>query len=174
MYHEEPDVRKQIWYVFWFNRWYFPNILYYGGKKSRYALSRRNCPKHHRQSGEITMIVYVRMLEWVISESNKLLICMTVTVRINAHTLIWETIWSNKHVNLESKVRIYKACVRPLLTYAAETRAKTSNTRMMRTTDLKVLRIIAEITREYRISSGGHEHDVTCGQTILKEWMQKE
>lgn len=72
-------------------------------------------------------------------------------------------------MNLESKVRIYKACVRPLLTYAAETRAKTSNTRMMRTTDLKVLRIITEITREYRISSGGHEHDVTCGQTILKE-----
>lgn len=46
-------------------------------------------------------------------------------------------------MSTEGKIRIYKACVRPVLTYAAETRAETSQTtRMMRTTEMKVLRTI--------------------------------
>jgi hypothetical protein len=36
-----------------------------------------------------------------------------------------ETIWSNKHLRNETKVRIYKSVIRPILTYAAETRTDT-------------------------------------------------
>ena len=32
------------------------------------------------------------------------------------------TIWSNKHMGIETKSRIYKAAIRPILTYTAETR----------------------------------------------------
>ena len=32
-----------------------------------------------------------------------------------------ETIWSNKYLRNEAKVRIYKSVVRPIPTYAAET-----------------------------------------------------
>ena len=38
-----------------------------------------------------------------------------------------ETIWSNKYLRNEAKVRIYKSVVRPILTYAAETRPNTAN-----------------------------------------------
>ena len=38
------------------------------------------------------------------------------------------TIWSKKFLRTEAKVRIYKTMVRPILTYAAETRADTSKT----------------------------------------------
>lgn len=48
----------------------------------------------------------------------------------------------------ESKIRIiYKACVRPVLTYAAEKWAETSATkRMMRTAEMKNLRSIKGVT----------------------------
>ena len=34
-----------------------------------------------------------------------------------------DVIWRNKFMSIESKTRIYKTCVRPIMTYAAETRA---------------------------------------------------
>ena len=40
-------------------------------------------------------------------------------------------IWSNKFLRTEAKVRIYKTMIRPILTYAAETRPDTSKTRQM-------------------------------------------
>ena len=39
-----------------------------------------------------------------------------------------DTIWNNKHLRKEVKVRIYKSVVRPILTYAAETRPETAKT----------------------------------------------
>lgn len=52
-------------------------------------------------------------------------------------------IWKNNCMTTTSKVRIYKACVRPIMTYAAETRAETAETkRMARTNEMRVLRAI--------------------------------
>jgi len=52
-----------------------------------------------------------------------------------------ETIWSNKYLRTEAKVRIYKSIVRPTLTYAAETRTDTAKTRqLLEVTEMKTLR----------------------------------
>ena len=39
-----------------------------------------------------------------------------------------DTIWNNKHIRKEAKVPIYKSVVRPILTYAAQTRPETAKT----------------------------------------------
>jgi len=36
------------------------------------------------------------------------------------------TIWQNKYLRQETKMRIYKSVIQPVLTYAAETHADTS------------------------------------------------
>ncbi|XP_044760217.1 uncharacterized protein LOC123317675 [Coccinella septempunctata] len=52
--------------------------------------------------------------------------------------------WRNKYVSTRSKVRIYKTCVRPVMTYAIETRAEnTATKRLLRTTEMRALRSIA-------------------------------
>ena len=44
-------------------------------------------------------------------------------------------------MSTESKVRIYKTNVRPVLTYASETRAETTYTQqLLRTTEMKTIR----------------------------------
>lgn len=54
-----------------------------------------------------------------------------------------DTIWRNKHIGVETKTRIYKATIRPIMTYAGETRPETSKTRrLMETAEMKVLRRI--------------------------------
>jgi hypothetical protein len=46
-------------------------------------------------------------------------------------------------MSAESKVRIYKTNVRPVLTYAPESRAETTNTQqLLRTTEMKTIRAI--------------------------------
>lgn len=56
-------------------------------------------------------------------------------------------IWKNKHLSTECKSRIYKTCIRPVMTYGAETRAETSVTkRILRTTEMKTLRMITGYT----------------------------
>lgn len=58
-----------------------------------------------------------------------------------------DIIWRNKYMSIESKVRIYKTCVRPVMTYAVETRAENSTTkRITRTAEMRVLRSIAGYT----------------------------
>ncbi|XP_045462511.1 uncharacterized protein LOC123672460 [Harmonia axyridis] len=55
-----------------------------------------------------------------------------------------DIIWRNKYMSLSSKVRIYKTCVRPIMTYGIETRAENAETkRQLRTTEMRVLRHIA-------------------------------
>lgn len=51
----------------------------------------------------------------------------------------------------ESKIQIFKACVRPGLTYSSKTRAETSNTK--RSTEMKVLRTIRGIILSDRIGN---------------------
>ena len=64
------------------------------------------------------------------------------------------TIWKNKHMSITSKARIYRTAVRPILTYAAETRADTNRTkRALRTTEMRVLQAIAGVTLRNRKKS---------------------
>lgn len=52
-----------------------------------------------------------------------------------------DLVWNNKYMKREGKVRIYKTCIRPILTYAAETRADTAKTKSIaRTTEMRILR----------------------------------
>ena len=48
-------------------------------------------------------------------------------------------------MSIESKTRIYKTCVRPIMTYATETAA---TKQMLRTTEIKILRLIVGKTLE--------------------------
>ena len=44
---------------------------------------------------------------------------------------LYSTIWRNKYMSTECKVLIYKTNVRPVLTYASETRAETAYTQKL-------------------------------------------
>ena len=60
--------------------------------------------------------------------------------------------WKNKFMSTESKVKIYKAMVRPVMTYGAETRAETSRTKqLIRTVEMNTLRAIVGKTRLDRV-----------------------
>ncbi|XP_045477896.1 uncharacterized protein LOC123683044 [Harmonia axyridis] len=65
-----------------------------------------------------------------------------------------DMIWRNEHMTAESKVRIYKTVVRPILTYAAETRAETATTKsLLRSTEMRILRTIEGVTLRDQIRS---------------------
>jgi hypothetical protein len=58
-----------------------------------------------------------------------------------------ETVWSNKYLRNEAKVRMYKSIVRPILTDAAETRTDTAKTmQILEVTEVKTLRRITDKT----------------------------
>jgi len=79
------------------------------------------------------------------------------------------SIWKNKYMNIESKTRIYKTCIRPILTYAAETRADTTVTkRMLRTTEMKILRSITNRTLRDRIRNSVTRDD--CQVPDIVRW----
>ncbi|KAI4474576.1 hypothetical protein M0804_014778 [Polistes exclamans] len=65
---------------------------------------------------------------------------------------VTDIMWRNKHMSIKSKVRIYKTCVRPIMTHTAETRAEsTISIRILRTTEMKTLRAITgNILRDRR------------------------
>ncbi|XP_045466553.1 uncharacterized protein LOC123675250 [Harmonia axyridis] len=54
-----------------------------------------------------------------------------------------DIVWRNKYLNINSKVRIYKTAIRPIITYAAETRPDTARTtQIMSTTEMRIIRRI--------------------------------
>ena len=56
---------------------------------------------------------------------------------------LYSTIWFNKYMSTESKVRIYKTNVRSVLTYASETKTETTYTQqLLRTAEMKTIRAI--------------------------------
>lgn len=63
-----------------------------------------------------------------------------------------DTTWKNKYMNVDSKIKIYKTMIRPIMTYGAETRAETSRTKqLLRTVEMNTLRAIIGKTRLDRI-----------------------
>jgi endonuclease/exonuclease/phosphatase family metal-dependent hydrolase len=63
-----------------------------------------------------------------------------------------DAIWKNKHMKMESKIRIYKTCVRPILTYGIESRADTTKTKsLLRVSEMKTLRTICGVTLRDRV-----------------------
>ena len=91
------------------------------------------------------------------------------------------TIWRSKKNGIEAKSRIYKTAIRPIMTYTAETRPETAKTtRLLETTEMKVLRGIAEKTLLDRKTSenitltAGYLRGKRNGTNLLVEWRQKE
>ncbi|XP_060525304.1 uncharacterized protein LOC132701439 [Cylas formicarius] len=59
-----------------------------------------------------------------------------------------EIVWANGYMQKDSKIKIYKTCVRPIMTYAIETREDTNKTkRLLLVAEMKVPRSIASKTR---------------------------
>ena len=84
-----------------------------------------------------------------------------------------ETIWSNKYLRNEAKVRIYKSIVRPVLTYAAETRTDTAKTvQMSEVTEMKALRRITNRTKWDRARNDRIRE--SCQIQNITSWVQKE
>lgn len=80
-----------------------------------------------------------------------------------------EMVWRNKYMALESKVRVYKTIVRPVLTFAAETRAETKRTKQQfRTVEMKVLRKVAGYTMWDRQTNEAIRE--LCGVQDVAKW----
>ena len=67
---------------------------------------------------------------------------------------LYSLVWLNNYMSTDCKVRIYKTNVRPVLTYASETRAETAYTQqLLRTTEMKTTRAIHGKTFRDKIRS---------------------
>ena len=67
---------------------------------------------------------------------------------------LYNLIWKNKYLSPEGKIRINKSCVRPLITYGAETRADSTLTKqLLRTTEMRIIRTIHVKTIRDKIRS---------------------
>ena len=63
-----------------------------------------------------------------------------------------EIVWSNPYMRTDSKIRIYKTCIRPIMTYGIEVREDTHKTKqMLRVAEMKTLRTIVGKTRRDRV-----------------------
>ena len=67
---------------------------------------------------------------------------------------LYNLVWNNKYMPAEAKTHVYKTSVRPVLTYAADTRAETTPTQqILRTTEIKIIRAIHGKTPRDKIRS---------------------
>ncbi|XP_030760558.1 uncharacterized protein LOC115885711 [Sitophilus oryzae] len=81
-----------------------------------------------------------------------------------------DNIWKNKYIGVKVKSRIYKAVVRPIMTYTAETRSATAKTRKsLETGEMKILRKIAGKTLLDRERSDNIKQ--TCKVGSINEWV---
>jgi hypothetical protein len=90
---------------------------------------------------------------------------------------LYNLIWLNKYMSTKSKIRIYKTNERPVLTYASETRAETTNTpTLLRTTEMKTIRAIHGKTLRDKIRSdqlrqlNGIQYIIKWTNVRRKEW----
>ena len=59
-----------------------------------------------------------------------------------------EGVWSNPYKRIDSKIRIYKTCIRPLMTYGTEMREGTNKMKsILRAFEKKTLRTIVGKTQ---------------------------
>lgn len=74
----------------------------------------------------------------------------------------------------KTKLRIYETCVRPILTYITETRDETSTRkRLMRTTEMKLLRTIKSVTlKPSRIRSQDIREELEIQYVV--RWARKD
>ena len=81
-------------------------------------------------------------------------------------------IWSNQYLRTETKVRVYKTVVRPILTYAAEKRPDTAKTsQLLEMTEMQTLRRIMNVTRLDRMT--GEDIKEKCGIQKVGEWIKR-
>lgn len=82
-----------------------------------------------------------------------------------------DSIWRNGHLNLDTKSRIYRSTIRPIMAYTAETRPDTTRTkRMLETAEMKILRRIAGKTLFDRERSDNIRR--MCNVENIGEWIQ--
>ncbi|XP_015182496.1 PREDICTED: uncharacterized protein LOC107069571 [Polistes dominula] len=85
-------------------------------------------------------------------------------------SLLNDTIFRNKHLRIDAKARIYKTAIRPILTYAAETKSETSKTRqIMEATEMKIVRRIAGKSLWYRVRS--EDLRKACQIENINDWV---
>ncbi|XP_065172605.1 uncharacterized protein [Atheta coriaria] len=77
----------------------------------------------------------------------------------------------NKHISKQVRGRIYKAVIRPIMTYTSETRADTSKIKsLMETSEMRTLRTIEGTTLRDRIPS--KQIRERCKVKEINEWIQ--
>jgi len=83
-----------------------------------------------------------------------------------------QIIWANEYMRKDSKVRINKTCIRPIMTYGIETREETNKTkRMLRVAEMKTLRTILGKTRIDRIKNIDIREQ--CGVQDIIRWRRQ-
>ena len=83
-----------------------------------------------------------------------------------------ETVWSNRHLGNQTKVRTYKSVIGPTLTYAAETRTDTAKTtQILEVTEMKALRRIINKTRADKMRNERIRE--ICGIHTVTSWVQR-
>lgn len=82
------------------------------------------------------------------------------------------SIWQNQYLRKDTKVRIYKAVIRPVLSYAAETRADSKKIcQMMEVSEMRVLRKITNKT--LRDKEPNINIRQTCQIDIISDWVRE-
>lgn len=77
--------------------------------------------------------------------------------------------WSNPYMRKDSKIRIYKTCIRPIMTYGTEVREDTNKTKqMLRVAEMKTLRTIVGKTRRDRVRNTDVREQ--CGIQDIVRW----
>lgn len=67
--------------------------------------------------------------------------CLLATKTRFTEPLLSPVVWRNPFMGTEDKVRIYKACVRPIMTYGIDTRADTKAAKSkLRVAEMRTLR----------------------------------
>jgi len=90
---------------------------------------------------------------------------------------LYNLIWFNKYMSTECKVLIYKTNVRPVLTYASETRVETAYTQqLLRTTEMKTIRAIHgkmlsdKIGSDHLLNLSGIQDIIKRTEVRRREW----
>lgn len=80
-----------------------------------------------------------------------------------------DIIWNNRHMRMETKIRIYKSVIRPIMTYGIETRADNQVTKnALRTAEMKILRNALGFTLRDR--KRNEEIRNICGVQDIVRW----